>query len=84
MATAVFLRSDRRRYSKLILSLNNYYKNHQKKYPKTLTDIYGLMVTVESTRPKSVSRGRNKDMHFGNVAVKPRTGVGVGIIVAAA
>ena len=45
----------------------------QKNYPKTLTDMYGLMVDFEPTRSSLVSGGRNKGMNFGNVAAKPGT-----------
>ena len=74
LATAFFLILDRCWYDKLILSLKNDYAKQQKNYPKTFTDMYGLMVAFKHTRPTSVSGGRNKGMNFGNVAVKPRTG----------
>ena len=74
LATAFLLRSDRCRYGELILSLKNDYVKQQKKYPKTLTDIYGLMVVFETTRSTLVSGGRNKGMNLGNVAIEPGTG----------
>ena len=73
MATAFLLSSDRRRYSELILSLKNDYTKQQKNYPKTLTEMYGLMVDFEPTRYTSVSGGRNGGMNFGNVAAEPGT-----------
>ena len=42
----------------------------QKKSPKTLTDVYGLMVAFEPMRATAVSVGRNEGMNFGNVAVE--------------
>ena len=44
-----------------------------KKYPKILTDMYGLMVAFEPTRATPVSGGCNEGMHFGNVAVESIT-----------
>ena len=43
LATAFLLSSDRRRYGELILSLKNDYAKQQKN-PKSLTEIYGMMV----------------------------------------
>ena len=74
LATALLLSSDRRRYGKLILALKNDYAKKQKNHPKTLTDMYGLMVAFEPTRATSVSGERNEGMNFGNVAAKPGTG----------
>ena len=74
LATAFLIISDRRWYSEIILLLNNDYANQQKKYPKTLTDMYGLMVAFDPTRPTPVSGGHNEDMNFGNVAVESGTG----------
>ena len=76
LATAFLLSLDRRRYGDLILSLKNDYANQQKNYPKTLTDMYGLMVAFEPTRSTPVSGGRNEGMNFGNMAVEPGTGGG--------
>ena len=75
MATTFLLSSDRRRYSELILSRKNYYAKQHKNYPKTLTDLYGLMVAFEPTRATAVSEGRNEGMNFGNVTAEPRTEV---------
>ena len=75
MATAFLLVLDRCRYGELILSLKNDCGKQQKKHPKTLTDMYGLMVAFEPTRPTAVSGGRNEGMNVWNVTVKPRTGV---------
>ena len=69
MATAFMLRSNRRRYSDLILLLKNDYVKQQKNYPKTLRDMYGLLVTFDPTRPTPMSGGRNEVMNFGNMAV---------------
>ena len=66
--------SDRRRYCELILLLKNDYAKHQNNYPKTLTDMYGLMVGFELTRPTPVSGGRNEGMNFGSLAVESGTG----------
>ena len=60
---------DRLRYRELILSLKNDYTKQQKNYPKTLTDMYRLIVAFDPTRATPVSGGRNKGMNFGNVAV---------------
>ena len=73
LATAFLLSSDRRRYSELILSLKNDYAKQQKNYPKTLTDMYGLMVAFDPTRATAVSGGRNDGMNFGNVTDEPGT-----------
>ena len=78
LATALLLSLDRRRYGKLVLSLKNDYAKQQKNYPKTLTDMYGLMVEFEPTRPTAVSGWRNEGMNFDNVAVDPGTGGGRG------
>ena len=59
-----------RQYGKLILSLKNEYVKQHKNYPKTLTDMYRLMVAFEPTRPTAVSWGQNKGMNFENVAVE--------------
>ena len=45
----------------------------QKNQPKTLTDMYGLMVAFDPTRATAVSGGRNEGINFGNVAAKPGT-----------
>ena len=83
LATALLRSLDRRCYSKLVLSLKNFYAKQQKNYPKTLIDMYGLMVVFEPTRPTAVYGGRNEGINFGNVTVEPETG-GSGIMVAAA
>ena len=67
LETAFLLRSDRRRYVELILLLKNYYTKQQRNYPKTLTDMYSLIVAFEPTRATPVARGRNKGLNFGNV-----------------
>ena len=73
LATPFLMSSDRLLYRDLILSIKNDYAKQQKKYPKTLTEIYELMVALYPTRPTVVSRGRNEGMNFGNVAVEPGT-----------
>ena len=60
MATAFLLSSDRHRYGELILTLKNDYVKQQKNYPKTLTDMYGLMVAFDPTMPTAVSGSRTK------------------------
>ena len=72
-ATAFLLRLYRRRYKELILSLKIEYAKQQQNYPKALTAMYGLMVAFEPTRSTLVSEGRNKGLHFGNVAGKSGT-----------
>ena len=42
----------------------------QYSYPKTLTEMFELMVAFDPTRPTPVSGGPNKGMNFENVAVK--------------
>ena len=54
--------------------LRNDYANQQKNYPKTLTDMYRMMVAFEPTRSTPVSGWRNKGVNLGNVAVKPGYG----------
>ena len=73
MATAFLLILERLWYDELILLPKNDYSKQQKNYPKTLTDMYRLMVAFDPTRPTPVSGGRNKGMKFGNVAVEPGT-----------
>ena len=73
LATAFLLSSDRRRYGELILSLKNDYANKQINFPKTLTDMFGLMVAFNTTRVTPVSGGRNEGLNFRNVAVKSKT-----------
>ena len=36
-------------------------------YPRTLADMYGVMVAFDPTRATPVSGGRNKGLNFGNV-----------------
>ena len=67
LATTFLLSSYRRRYGELILSLQNDYAKQQKNYPKTRTDMYGLMVAFEPTRAPAVSGGQNKGINFGNI-----------------
>ena len=74
MATALLLSLDRPRYGKLIISLKNDYAKKQKNYPKTFTDMYGLMATFDPTRATSVSGGWSEGVNFGNVAAEPITG----------
>ena len=57
LANSFLMSSDRRRYRDLILSIKNDYAKQQKNYPKTLTEIYELMVALYPTRPTAVSRG---------------------------
>ena len=73
LATTILLSSDRRRYGELILSLKNDYARQQKNYPRTLTDMYGLMVAFEPTRVTAVSGGRNGGMNFRNVTAETGT-----------
>ena len=73
LVTAFLISSYRRRYGELILSLKNDYAKQQKNYPKTLMDMYGMMVAFDPTRATAVSGGRNEGMNFRNVADEPRT-----------
>ena len=73
LATPFLISSDRCRYRDLILSIKNDYAKQQKNYPKTLTEMYELMVALYPTRPTAVSRVRKEGMNFGNVAVEPGT-----------
>ena len=67
LATAFLLSSDRRRYRYLILSLKNDYAKKHRNYPRTITDMYGLMVAFVPTRATVVVGGRNEGLNFGNV-----------------
>ena len=49
-------------------------RSNNKKYPKTLTDMYGLMVAFKPTRATAVSGERNEGVNFGNVAAETGTG----------
>ena len=73
LETAFLLISDRRRYGELILSLKKDYVKQQSNYPKTLTNVYGLMVAFDPTRATLVAGGRNEGLNFGNVAVESET-----------
>ena len=84
MATAFLLSSYRRRYGELVLSLKNDYAKQQKKYPKTLTEMYGLVVAFDPKRATAVSGGRNKGTNFGNVTAKPGTWGGASIMAVSA
>ena len=57
LVTAFLLRSDRRQYGELILSLKNDHAKQQNNYPKNLTAMYRLLVLFEPTRISQVSRG---------------------------
>ena len=58
---------DRHRYGELIISLKNDYARKQSNCPRTLTNMYGLMLVFNPTRKTPVSRGRNEDPYFGNL-----------------
>ena len=73
LATRFLLRSDRRQYGELILSLKYDHAKQQKNYPITLTGMYGIMVVFNPTRATPVSTGRNKGMNFGNVVANSKT-----------
>ena len=64
---AFLVRSDRRRYGELVLSLKNDYSKQQHNYPNTLTDMYRLMMAFDPTRATPVAGGRNEGMNFRNV-----------------
>ena len=67
MATAFLLSLDRRRCGELIISLKNDYAKQQRNYPKTLTEMYGLMVAFEPTMAALLSGGRNEGLNFRRV-----------------
>ena len=46
------------------------YAKQQSNCPRTLTDMYKLLVAFEPTRVTPVSGGRNKGLHFGNLVAK--------------
>ena len=73
LATAFLLSLDMYRYRELILSLKNDYAKQQKNYPKTLTDMYRLMVAFYTSRETLVSGRRNEGLNFWNVAVESGT-----------
>ena len=77
LATAFLLSSDSRWYRELILSLKNDYVRQQRNYPKTLTDMYRLMVAFETTRVTPVDSERNKGLNFGNVVADSKD-IGIG------
>ena len=58
LETTFLLRSDRHWYNDMIMLIKNDYAKQHKKYPKTLTDMYRLMVAFDPTRPTPVSGGR--------------------------
>ena len=62
-----------RRYGEIILSLQNDYYKQQSNYPRTLTDMYGLMVAFNPTRATPVARGCNKGLNFRNVVADSKT-----------
>ena len=68
LATAFLLRLDRCQYGELILDLKNDYAKQQRNHPKTITDMYGLMVVFEPTRMAAVTGGHNEGLKFGTVA----------------
>ena len=53
LVTAFLVSLDRRQYGELILLLKNEYAKQQKKYLKTLTDMYGLMVVFFSNHTQT-------------------------------
>ena len=73
LATAFLLSSVRRRYGELILSLKNDYAKQQRNYPRTLTNMYGLMVAFEPTRATPVAGGCNEGPNFRNVVADSET-----------
>ena len=57
------------------MSLKNDYAKQQRNNPKTLMDMYKLMVVFELTRATPVARGRNEGLNFENmVADSKETG----------
>ena len=74
LTVTFLLRSDQSRYGELILDLKNDYTKQQNNYPKTLTDMYGLVVASEPTRVAPVIRGNNCGLNFSNVATNTEDG----------
>ena len=64
LLTAFLIISHRHQYGELVLLLKNDYTKQQKNYPKTLTDIYGLMVAFYTSRETLVSRRRKEGLNF--------------------
>ena len=73
LVTAFLLSLDRRQYMELILSRKNYYAKQKSNCPRTLTNIYGLMVAFEPTRSTPVARGRNPGLDLGPVVANSET-----------
>ena len=73
LATAFLISSDRRRYGELIMYLKNDYAKQQRNHPKTLTDMYGLMVVFEPMRATPVSGGCNEGLTFRNLVAEYET-----------
>ena len=67
LTTAFLLRSYRRRYGELVLSPKKNYAKQRSNYPRTLTNMYGLILAFNPTRATPVSGGRNEGLNFGNV-----------------
>ena len=64
LTTMFLLSPDRLQYGELILSLKNDYAKQQRNYPRTLTDMYRLMVVFEPTRETLVAGGRKRRSEF--------------------
>ena len=52
--------------------LKNNYTKLQRNYPRTPTNMYGLMVAFEAMRVTPVTGGRNEGLNFGNVVADSR------------
>ena len=72
LATVFLLSLDMRRYGELIMALKNNYVKQQGTYPKTLSDMYGMMVTFGPTSSAVVTRGHNERLIFRNVATNSK------------
>ena len=64
MTTAFLISSYRRQYGELFLLLKNDYAKQQRNFPRTLTDMYGILVAFDPTRATPVVGGRNEGLNF--------------------
>ena len=74
LALPVLISSDCRRYGDLVVALKNDYAKQQKNYPKTVKEMYGIMVVFEPTRVAPVAGGFYDVVNSGNVTTKIEEG----------
>ena len=80
LATVFLLSSEMRRYGELIMALKKNYAKQQGNYPKTLVDMYGMMVEFDPKSSAVVTRGHNERLIFRNVATNSEA-AGTGDVV---